>query len=120
MLQSLFRTQPRQRSLTEVKQIGAEELNERLNDGEPLVLVDVRTPPEYEFDGHIAGARLLPLSTLSRRSHELPQDSTIVCVCRSGARSQTACEGLAAQGFTDVVNLRGGMIDWKRVGLPVQ
>lgn len=101
-----------------MQQINAAELKARIDSGEPLVLVDVRTPGEYEYDGHIAGTRLLPLSVLTNRSQELQKDKTIVCICRSGNRSQTACELLARQGFTNVVNLRGGMIGWQRAGLP--
>jgi rhodanese-related sulfurtransferase len=39
-------------------------------------------------------------------------------VCRSGSRSQVACEQLADAGFENLANLAGGMIDWKRHGLP--
>lgn len=103
-----------------VKQLTAKEVQAKLDAGEDLVLVDVRTPGEYEYDGHIAGSRLIPLSVLSARSHELPQEKTIVCVCRSGARSYTACEQLNGAGFANVINLSGGMIGWKRAGLPHQ
>ena len=63
---------------------------------------------------------LLPLASLAQRLSELPKDKPIVCVCRSGARSQTACEYLAANGFDNVINLNGGMISWIRSGLPYQ
>ncbi len=114
MFQSLFGFKKH----VDVPQISAQELYKRRGGNEPLVLIDVRTPREYEFDGHITGARLLPLSSLHQRLEELPKDQTIVCICRSGARSQSACEMLANAGFTNVVNLRGGMMDWKRNGLP--
>ncbi|MCA9924465.1 MAG: rhodanese-like domain-containing protein [Anaerolineales bacterium] len=110
----------RQVSRTAVKQINVAELKEKLDADEPVVLVDVRTPGEYEYDGHIAGSRLIPLSVLTSRTHEIPKDKTIVCVCRSGNRSYTACEMLASQGFTDVINLSGGMIGWRRAGYPHQ
>ena len=114
MFQSLFGFKKH----VDVSQISAQELYRRRGGSESLVLIDVRTPREYEFDGHIAGSRLLPLSSLYQRLEELPKDQTIVCICRSGARSQSACEMLANAGFTHVVNLRGGMMDWKRNGLP--
>ena len=120
MLQSLFnrtRTQPQK---TAVQAVNANDLHQRLQKGEDLLLVDVRTPGEYEYDGHIAGSRLLPLSSLTQRLSQLPRDKTIVCVCRSGARSQTACEFLVANGFSNVITLSGGMIDWKRSRLPHQ
>ncbi len=105
---------------TAVKQINAAELKQKLDANESIVMVDVRTPGEYEYDGHITGSRLIPLSVLTSRVHEIPKDKTIVCVCRSGSRSYTACELLANQGFTDVINLSGGMFGWRRAGLPYQ
>ena len=94
------------------------ELYERMQANEPLTVIDVRSSNEYA-GGHIAGARLLPLPTVRQRSDELPTDGPIVCVCRSGARSQAACEQLAGMGFTNTINLTGGMIAWQRNGLPV-
>ena len=103
---------------TAVKQINAKELKNMLDSNKSIVMVDVRTPGEYEYDGHIAGSRLIPLSVLNARINEIPKDKTVVCVCRSGNRSYTACEILASQGFTDVINLSGGMFGWHRAGLP--
>lgn len=100
-----------------VKQITPIELQRWLTTNQPLALVDVRTPGEYETE-HIRGARLLPLSVLQQRSGELPADRPIVCICRSGARSQAACEQLARNGHANLFNLSGGMLAWKRHGLP--
>jgi rhodanese-related sulfurtransferase len=101
-----------------VKEIRANELFHKIQNGDAPLLVDVRSPEEYKSDGHIENSRLLPLQMLFQRMNELPKDKPIVCVCRSGARSQVACEQLASQGFNDVTNLGGGMIDWHRNGLP--
>ena len=123
MLQSIFgyrrpfpagNTQPH----VKVKEIRAKELFEKIQNGNGPLLVDVRSPEEYKLDGHIENSRLLPLQMLSQRMNELPKDKPIVCVCRSGNRSHVACEQLAGQGFTDVTNLVGGMLDWHRNGLP--
>ena len=123
MLQSIFGNrwpvpgfQPQTRTV--IKQISTGELRNQLQNDKTPILIDVRSPEEYEWDGHIEGSRLLPLPTLSQRINELPQEQPIVCVCRSGNRSQVACEQLAAAGFKDVANLTGGMIDWKRHGFP--
>jgi rhodanese-related sulfurtransferase len=101
-----------------VKQINVRDLHENLQNGDTPLLLDVRSPEEYQTDGHIEGSRLLPLPMLMQRLEELPKDRPIVCVCRSGNRSQVAAEQLAAMGFTDLTNLSGGMIDWHRHGLP--
>jgi rhodanese-related sulfurtransferase len=103
---------------TAVKQINAAELKQKLDANEPIVMIDVRTPGEYEYDGRIAGSRLIPLSMLTARVNEIPKDKTVVCVCRTGSRSYTACEILANQGFADVINLSGGIFGWRRAGLP--
>jgi rhodanese-related sulfurtransferase len=121
MLQNLFnyRQSPIAfREQSRVKTITSTELHQRLSSSKPPLVVDVRTPEEYAQDGHIAGSRLLPLSTLRQRKDELPKDQPIIFVCRSGNRSHLACEQLANWGFTDVTNLVGGMIDWRRSGLP--
>ncbi len=99
--------------------IKSSELKQRLDTGERLFLLDVRSSEEYAYDGHIAGAHLLPLPMLSLRLNELPKDTTIVCVCRSGNRSGVAAEQLKRQGFEQVINLGDGMIGWARAGLPM-
>ncbi|MCA9918744.1 MAG: rhodanese-like domain-containing protein [Anaerolineales bacterium] len=103
---------------TAVKNITPNELQEMIKGKKSVLVLDVRQPEEYAHDGHIKGARLMPLGTLRARINELPKDTPIVCVCRSGARSRTACEQLQAQGFEDVTNMVGGMIAWKRAHLP--
>ena len=103
---------------TAVKNITPAETKQQLDAKQPLLILDVRQPEEYARDGHIKGSRLMPLATLRDRMNELPKDTPIICVCRSGARSRTACEQLQMQGFEDVSNLSGGMIAWKRTRLP--
>ena len=114
MLQSLFGS----RTMSRIPHVDAFELYELLSEDKYLMVVDVRSPQEYQYDGHIAGSRLLPLSALMQRVGELPKDSPLVFVCRSGSRSLVACEQLNRLGFNNVKNFRGGMIAWKRARLP--
>jgi rhodanese-related sulfurtransferase len=116
MLQSLFGF----RTVSSVPQVDAFELYEQISEDKNLLLVDVRSPQEYQYDGHIEGSRLLPLQVLMQRVEELPRDQPIIFVCRSGNRSLVACEQLSQLGFTNVKNFRGGMISWKRAGLPTR
>ncbi|MCB0132701.1 MAG: rhodanese-like domain-containing protein [Caldilineaceae bacterium] len=116
MLQTLFGR--RSAGSSNVKQIRASELWDLMQNGDAPLLVDVRSSQEFQGDGHIAGARLLPLQMITQRGGELPKDRPIVCVCRSGSRSQVACEQLAAMGYTDLTNLAGGMMGWKSARLP--
>lgn len=80
-------------------------------DGEdPPFILDVRTPREYA-GGHIPQAHLLPLDQLESGLAGLPRDRAIVCVCRSGHRSEAATRFLRAHGLR-ARNLSGGMLAW--------
>jgi rhodanese-related sulfurtransferase len=114
-LKSIFRSKERQA----FENITPQTLKQRIDSGESLYLVDVRTPNEYAT-GHIQGTRLLPLQTLQQRISEIPQDAAVVCICRSGGRSATASELLANSGFQNVINMSGGMIAWNRAKLPIK
>jgi len=99
------------------KEISQADVKEMLKSQTPPVIIDVRTPEEFNGDlGHIAGARLLPLQMLSDSLFTLSnyKDSTLIMVCRSGNRSGVAAEMLIKAGFHDVYNLKGGMISWNR------
>jgi rhodanese-related sulfurtransferase len=101
-----------------VATINAAELNVRLKNGKRPVVIDVRQPDEYRT-GHIAGAKLIPLNQLGSRMKELPQNREIVCVCASGNRSGSAARMLVKAGY-QAVNMRGGMLSWRRTNLPVK
>jgi rhodanese-related sulfurtransferase len=117
MLRNLFRNHQAPQAAGAAA-LSVQQLSEQLAAHGPLVLIDVRQPDEFAHDGHVAGARLLPLPMLATRLDELPKDAPIACICRSGSRSQVACELLRRQGFSDVANVAGGMIAWRQAGLP--
>lgn len=78
--------------------------------GETGQLIDVREPDEVAA-GTLPGALNIPLGELPERIGELDRTRTVVMLCRSGARSAMAAEFVAGQGFDDVVNLVGGMLE---------
>lgn len=87
---------------------------------DPVQLLDVRTPQEYA-EGHIDGALNINIRSddFQRMAEkELSKDYTILVYCRSGRRSIDAAEILTKLGYK-VVNLKGGIIEWKEDGLPV-
>lgn len=92
-----------------------DELASRLND---VQVVDVRYPNEWEA-GHIEGAVHIPQDELDDRLSELSRDRPIVTVCRSGSRSATAAEQLAAEGFR-AESLDGGLLAWVDGGKPFE
>ncbi len=98
--------------------LSAAELSEKLKNGKHPIVVDVRQPEEYR-SGHIAGARLMPLGELSHKMKNLPINREIVCVCASGNRSHSATRTLMDAGY-NVYNMKGGMLSWRRAGLPVK
>jgi glyoxylase-like metal-dependent hydrolase (beta-lactamase superfamily II)/rhodanese-related sulfurtransferase len=84
-------------------------------------IVDVREPNEFEGSlGHVPGAILIPLGSLTERAGELSKERPIVTVCRSGARSAHATVLLSREGFARVANLSGGMLRWRSQRFPVE
>jgi glyoxylase-like metal-dependent hydrolase (beta-lactamase superfamily II)/rhodanese-related sulfurtransferase len=83
-------------------------------------VLDVREPDEWnDALGHIEGAQCLPLGELKARLTEVPHDSPVITVCHAGMRSGQAMALLRSAGFPRVANLRGGMLLWREMGLPV-
>jgi rhodanese-related sulfurtransferase len=91
---------------------------EETTSGSPL-LVDVRERDEF-LQVRAAGAVLYPTSSFLLRFEELPRDRTLHVVCNSGSRSAAVTAWLLRNGWTDVVNVAGGMTAWERAGLPVR
>ncbi|TVY07869.1 sulfurtransferase TusA family protein [Paenibacillus cremeus] len=88
-----------------------EVIQNKLSTGEKLNIVDVREPAEFAF-GRIPGAQSIPLGELEKRLHELDPNQEYYLVCRSGNRSDIACQALAEKGFKNVKNAVQGMTEW--------
>ncbi|WP_075050825.1 sulfurtransferase TusA family protein [Bacillus testis] len=89
-----------------------EELQEKIDKGEPMTILDVREEAEYAFQ-HIPNAVSIPLGELDEKMDELDKDGQIYVVCRTGNRSDMAASKLAAKGFSHVVNVVPGMSKWQ-------
>jgi len=100
------------------KNITATELESKLQQQERLLLVDVRTDAEIA-QGKIPQGEPLPLHLIPIRMGEMDKNLPTVFYCRSGGRSAQAAAFFAANGFTDVYNLQGGIIAWANAGLPL-
>ena len=88
------------------------ELKARLDRGDTFRLIDVREPDEWAL-GHLPKAELIPLSQFQQRGPaELSPEESIVLYCHHGMRSGRAQGFLKARGFTDVLNLTGGIDAW--------
>ncbi|SIS49486.1 rhodanese-like domain-containing protein [Alicyclobacillus vulcanalis] len=98
--------------MSQVRGMLSQDLEERLKRGESLQIIDVREPQEVA-SGMIPGAKNIPLGQLPERYREIDPNRETVMVCRSGARSERACQFLLSQGYTQVWNLMGGMLGWR-------
>jgi rhodanese-related sulfurtransferase len=95
-------------------------INDLKNSSETNKLIlDVRQPDEFA-QGHVPGAKLIPLGNIKARLAEVPNDAPVYVVCQSGGRSQTASDLLSKNGKSDVRNVQGGTSAWKAAGFPVQ
>jgi rhodanese-related sulfurtransferase len=97
--------------------IDANRLAAWLEEKDPMLLVDVRTPAET-VHGVIEGARLLPLHLLPLNVDRLRDAGRVVIYCHSGARSAQACHFLAQHGI-EACNLMGGVMMWQIQGKPM-
>jgi rhodanese-related sulfurtransferase len=101
-----------------VNEIDAADLKARLDAGEDIEVIDIRSDAEVAH-GVLPMAQLLPMHLIPLRMQDLPKDREVVLYCRSGARSYHACAYLAQQGYQNAVNLRGGIIAWARNGYDI-
>jgi rhodanese-related sulfurtransferase len=99
-----------------MKQISAQELKTRVENGETLNIIDVREPAEFaEFN---IGGKLIPLGKIvSMQTEELDEmkDEELILHCKGGTRSMQACVVLEQLGFSNVVNLTGGVQAWQKL-----
>ncbi|MBI5965771.1 MAG: hypothetical protein HY863_20020 [Chloroflexi bacterium] len=100
--------------------IKADKLNEMLAEA-PVFIVDVREPAEIETAGYIAGSFNIPIRDLLKNLDKLPaKDEKIVVTCASGHRGALGMAALRLLGYTDVVNLNGGLNGWIKSEFPVE
>jgi rhodanese-related sulfurtransferase len=93
-------------------EISIDELAKLISDG--ITLIDVRMEDEY-LEGHVPGAKLMPLDQIEERSNEVPSDRDVYLICRSGGRSAKAQDVLNAKG-RKCINVAGGTLGWIEAG----
>ena len=99
--------------------VGPTEAVRLMNQG--ALLLDVRSQAEFD-GGHILDARHVPQEQVAAQAADALKrfkDKVVITCCESGMRSQAAARVLQAQGFTKVVNLRGGLQAWRAENLPL-
>ncbi|MBA3470571.1 MAG: rhodanese [Herpetosiphonaceae bacterium] len=94
------------------KTIPAEQIAQRLQSGEDLVLIDIREPVEWTIAA-IEGAEQRAMSQVNEWWQELPSDREVVIFCHHGSRSAHLCHALATQaGLSNLTNMSGGIDRW--------
>lgn len=101
-----------------VAEITPREAFEELKQG-GIKLIDTREPYEHA-EARIEGGVLIPPAFVAERiAGSASRDDRVIVYCRSGARSAAAAETLIELGYSDVVNMTGGILEWEAQGLPV-
>lgn len=92
----------------------------QLIDSTDAVVLDVRTPDEWE-KGHLANATFIDFyqGDFADKVAQLDKERTYIVYCAVGGRSAQAANQMRDMGFTHIINMKGGIKDWQREGLPV-
>lgn len=110
-------------SLRKGTMLSIPDLKQRMDAGEDILLLDVRTLEDYAGEqGHIAGSTLLPLEQIEQRLAEINDylEKPIITICRTDRKSAKAAQILAEKGFADVHVAKMGMTDWIKNNYPVE
>ena len=102
--------------------IDVETVKQKIDVGDELLLLDVRTAEDYVGEqGHVNGSVLIPVEELEKRLSEIEafQEKTVMTICRTDRRSAKAAQILAKHGFADVHVVRNGMTGWNEAGYTV-
>ncbi|MGE5221328.1 MAG: MBL fold metallo-hydrolase [Omnitrophica WOR_2 bacterium] len=102
----------------DILDITPQDLAQKLTSGEDLLVVDVREPWEFA-QGHVPGAKLIPLSALNTELSTLDPGKPVAVICASGNRSESAAALLGQKGFKKVYNILNGMYGWQMAGLEI-
>lgn len=102
-----------------VEDISAAQLQEKMRQSDPVLILDVRTPEEFA-EGHVPLAVNIAHTELEQNLDRISnwQDKEVVVYCRSGRRAGIAAEILGEHGFSNVKHLAGDMQGWQKQGLP--
>jgi glyoxylase-like metal-dependent hydrolase (beta-lactamase superfamily II)/rhodanese-related sulfurtransferase len=108
------------RSYYNTLEIEPSDLKNKMDSGEKLYILDVRTPEEYKawkisYDKHLEPS-LLPLDKLASKEQirNIPKDREVITVCSHGMRSKMAAEYLSQLGY-NAKSIRGGMVAWNKI-----
>jgi rhodanese-related sulfurtransferase len=93
-----------------MQEITVQELKEKRDNGEDFQLIDVREDFEYEMSN--LGGLSIPLGGILIEADKIDKTKPVVVMCRSGKRSAAAIMQLETNGYTNLSNLKGGILAW--------
>ena len=93
------------------KEISVQTLNKKIKNNEQFSLIDVREHKELEIS-KISQAIHIPMNTIPNHLNHISSTHPIIIMCKSGGRSAQVCEFLQKQGYSNIYNLKGGIISW--------
>jgi len=101
--------------------ISQQEVMQGMQNHQNMLLIDVRTPEEFE-SGHVPGAINIPYTELAARLKEIPsqQDKDLIVYCETGRRANIAENTLEKAGINHVRHLEGDMSAWRQANLPIE
>ena len=94
----------------------AQELRERREAGEDLIIIDVREAPELQSSGIIPGSKHYPLRELPTRWEDFKDANEVICYCAGGTRSYNAAMLLRDKGIFNATSVAGGFATWRAIG----
>lgn len=108
------------RESASIRTLTVHEICRRLDSGEQIWILDVRSDSELEKDGRIEGAQHIHIKEIAARMDEVPKDMTVYIFCGSGMRSMVAASFLEARGWSDLAVILGGMAGWRSKKCPIK
>ncbi len=97
----------------------ARDLLEHMTNDSPQNILDVRTPSEFK-EFHIKEAKNIPLNDLGKQGTQFSKDKRLIVHCKGGYRSSTACSILQKNGYSNIINLLGGIEGLEKMGSPAR
>jgi sulfur-carrier protein adenylyltransferase/sulfurtransferase len=97
-----------------MNQINVKELKKKIDSKEDVYILDIREERELRF-GSIPNHHWIPMSQLRERVGEVPKNKPIVVYCKVGERSSLVVPFLESEGYNNVFNLTGGILDWRNI-----
>ncbi|MBC7411753.1 MAG: rhodanese-like domain-containing protein [Bacteroidia bacterium] len=95
-----------------VNEITVQEVKKALDEHQNIIIIDVRE--QHEVDAANFGAIHIPMGEVLNRLNEIPKDKPVYIHCRSGSRSGAICNALMNNGYTNVFNIKGGIMAWSK------